>query len=86
MSWFETVRQIVTPQTSYPMVTLFPGGPIGNDVGLNPAAAPDGGSVPEPQVEQVKSQISAVPLQVEQAQLDTWIDIGRLIVEVGKAL
>ena len=30
--------------------------------------------------------ISAVPLQVEQAQLDTWIDIGRLIVEVGKAL
>jgi hypothetical protein len=33
-----------------------------------------------------KSQISAVPLQVEQAQLDTWIDIGRLIVEVGKAL
>jgi hypothetical protein len=48
MSWFETVRQIVTPQTSYPMVTLFPGGPIGNDVGLNPAAAPDGGAVPEP--------------------------------------
>jgi hypothetical protein len=33
-----------------------------------------------------KSQISAVPLQVEQAQLDTWIDIGRLIVEVGKTL
>jgi hypothetical protein len=30
--------------------------------------------------------ISAVPLQVEQAQLDTWIDIGRLIVEVGKTL
>jgi len=50
MSWFETVRQIVTPQTSYPMVTLFPGGPIGNDVGLNPAAQPGGGAVPEPQV------------------------------------
>jgi len=30
------------------MVTLFPGGPIGNDVGLNPAAAPGGGAVPEP--------------------------------------
>jgi len=33
-----------------------------------------------------KSKISAVPLQVEQAQLDTWIDIGRLLVEVGKTL
>jgi hypothetical protein len=33
-----------------------------------------------------KFKISAVPLQVEQAQLDTWIDIGRLIVEVGKTL
>ena len=33
-----------------------------------------------------KVEISAVPLQVEQAQLDTWIDIGRLIVEIGKTL
>jgi len=32
------------------MVRLFPGGPIGNDVGLNPGAEPDGGAVPEPQV------------------------------------
>jgi hypothetical protein len=32
------------------MVTLFPGGPIGNEVGLNPAAMPGGGAVPEPQV------------------------------------
>jgi hypothetical protein len=29
---------------------------------------------------------SAVPLQVEQAQLDTWIDIGELIGEIGKTL
>ena len=35
------------------MVTLFPGGPIGNDVGLNPAAVPGGGAVPEPQVQGV---------------------------------
>ena len=39
------------PGQSYPMVTLFPGGPIGNDVGLSPGAAPDGGAVPEPQVQ-----------------------------------
>ena len=64
MSWFETVRQIVTPQTSYPMVTLFPGGPIGNDVGLNPAAQPGGGAVPEPQVEQAKSQITNQKSQI----------------------
>jgi hypothetical protein len=37
-------------------------------------------------IENLKFEISAVPLQVEQAQLDTWIDIGRLIVEVGKTL
>jgi hypothetical protein len=51
MSFLETIRQVLTPGASYPMVTLFPGGPIGNDVGLNPAAGPDGGSVPEPQVQ-----------------------------------
>ena len=51
MPLFETIRQVLTPPISYPMVTLFPGGPIGNDVGLNPAAAPDGGAVPEPQVQ-----------------------------------
>jgi hypothetical protein len=51
MSLFETIRQAVTPGISYPMVTLFPGGPIGNDVGLNPAAMPGGGAVPEPQVQ-----------------------------------
>ncbi len=32
------------------MVRLFPGGPIGNDVGLTPGAMPGGGAVPEPQV------------------------------------
>jgi hypothetical protein len=32
------------------MVTLFPGGPIGNDVGLNPGAMPGGDAVPEPQL------------------------------------
>jgi hypothetical protein len=36
--------------------------------------------------EYLQSHISGVPLQVEQAQLDTWIDIGRLIVEIGKPL
>jgi hypothetical protein len=50
MPLFETIRQVLTPPISYPMVTLFPGGPIGNDVGLNPAAQPGGGAVPEPQV------------------------------------
>jgi hypothetical protein len=50
MSLFETIRQVVTPGNSYPMVTLFPGGPIGNDVGLNPAAMPAGDAVPEPQL------------------------------------
>ena len=29
---------------------------------------------------------SAVPLKVEQAQLDTWIDVGNLIVQTGKPL
>jgi len=48
MSLFETVREVLTPSITYPMVTLFPGGPIGNDVGLNPSAAPGGGAVPEP--------------------------------------
>jgi hypothetical protein len=50
MSLLETIRQAVTPGISYPMVTLFPGGPIGNEVGLNPAAMPGGGAVPEQQV------------------------------------
>ncbi|MGA9057409.1 MAG: hypothetical protein WB763_12965, partial [Terriglobia bacterium] len=45
-----TIRQVITPGASYPRVTLVPGGPIGNDVGLNPAAVPGGGAVPEPQV------------------------------------
>jgi hypothetical protein len=48
MALFETIRQVLTPPISYPMVTLFPGGPIGNDVGLNPSAQPGGGAVPEP--------------------------------------
>ena len=52
MSFLETIRQVITPGASYPMVTLFPGGPIGNDVGLNPGAQPGGGAVPEPQVEE----------------------------------
>jgi len=51
MPLLETVRNVLTPSISYPMVTLFPGGPIGNDVGLNPAAVPGGGAVPEPQVQ-----------------------------------
>jgi hypothetical protein len=50
MSFLETLRQIITPEASYPMVRLFPGGPIGNDVGLNPGAQPGGGAVPEPQL------------------------------------
>jgi hypothetical protein len=41
---------------------------------------------PESGITNHQSQISAVPLQAEQAQLDTWIDIGRLIVEIGKTL
>ncbi len=48
MSFLETIKQVLMPGASYPMVTLFPGGPIGNDVGLNPAAVPGGGAVPEP--------------------------------------
>jgi hypothetical protein len=51
MSLLETVRQLITPGASYPMVRLFPGGPIGNDVGLNPGAQPGGGAVPEPQID-----------------------------------
>jgi hypothetical protein len=62
MSWLETLRQIVTPGASYPLVTLFPGGPIGNDVGLNPAAMPGGGAVPEPQVQ------DSVPLRAGRIQ------------------
>jgi hypothetical protein len=50
MSLLETVRSALTPAISYPMVRLFPGGPIGNDVGLTPGAMPGGGAVPEPQV------------------------------------
>jgi hypothetical protein len=48
MSLLETVRNALTPGISYPMVTLFPGGPIGNEVGLNTAPGQD--AVPEPQV------------------------------------
>ena len=50
MSLLETIRQVVTPGSSYPLVRLFPNGPIGNDVGLTPGAMPGGGAVPEPQV------------------------------------
>ncbi len=50
MSWLETIRQVVTPAITYPMVTLFPGGPIGNEVGLNTSPGQD--AVPEPQVAQ----------------------------------
>ena len=46
MSLLETIRQVITPGASYPMVTLFPGGPIGNEVGLNTAPGQD--AVPEP--------------------------------------
>jgi hypothetical protein len=49
MSLLETIRQAVTPGISYPMVTLFPGGPIGNEVGLNTAPGQD--AIPEPQVQ-----------------------------------
>jgi hypothetical protein len=35
---------------------------------------------------QVTFSVSVVPLKVEQAQLDTRIDVGRLIVEAGKTL
>ena len=56
MSLFETVREALRPGTSQPLITqlelarFFPGGPIGNDVGLTPGAMPGGGAVPEPQV------------------------------------
>ena len=48
MPLLETVRNMLTPSISYPMVTLFPGGPIGNEVGLNTAPGQD--AIPEPQV------------------------------------
>jgi len=57
MSFLETIREVITPGASYPMVTLFPGGPIGNDVGLNPGAQPGGGAVPEPQVSGAGAQV-----------------------------
>jgi hypothetical protein len=41
MSLLETVRNALTPGISYPMVTLFPGGPIGNEVGLNTSPGQD---------------------------------------------
>jgi len=63
MSFLETIRQVITPAASYPMVRLFPGGPIGNDVGLNPAGTPSGGSVPEPQITQISQ------MQRDQAQV-----------------
>ena len=61
MSLLETIRQVITPGASYPMVQLFPGGPIGNDVGLNPGAQPGGGAVPEPQVSGAGDQVSGLP-------------------------
>jgi hypothetical protein len=57
MSLLETIRQVITPGASYPLVTLFPGGPIGNDVGLTPGAMPGGGAVPEPQVSGARFQV-----------------------------
>jgi hypothetical protein len=66
MSLLETIRQIVTPGASYPMVTLFPGGPIGNDVGLTPGAMPGGGAVPEPQVQ--------ADGQIGNGQVGRWAD------------
>jgi hypothetical protein len=53
MSLLETVRHALTPGISYPMVTLFPGGPIGNEVGLNTSPGQD--AVPEPQVQDSES-------------------------------
>ncbi|MGO8733257.1 MAG: hypothetical protein ACLQVM_10735 [Terriglobia bacterium] len=53
MSLLETVRNALTPGISYPMVTLFPGGPIGNEVGLNTSPGQD--AVPEPQVQDSES-------------------------------
>ena len=59
MSLLETVREALRPGTSQPLITqlelarFFPGGPIGNDVGLTPGAMPGGGAVPEPQVQGV---------------------------------
>jgi hypothetical protein len=68
MSLLETIRQVITPGASYPMVRLFPGGPIGNDVGLNPASGPTGGAVPEPQVETSRGGSRTAPTS---AQTDT---------------
>ncbi len=64
------------------MVTLFPGGPIGNEVGLNPAAMPGGGAVPEPQVQGVGSGESGIgksktapdsQLPIPNSQVDTFL-------------
>ena len=55
MSWVQSLREIVTPGISYPMVKLFPGGPIGNEVGLT--TAPGDAAVPEPQVQDSGSRI-----------------------------
>jgi len=76
VSLLETIRQVITPGASYPMVRLFPGGPIGNDVGLNPGAMPGGGAVPEPQV-QANGQIGRG--QVDQLPTPT----GRTVAEPG---
>jgi len=66
MSLLETIRQVITPGASYPVITqLFPGGPIGNEVGLNPAAQPGGGAVPEPQVETSRGGSRTAPTSVD---------------------
>jgi hypothetical protein len=70
MSFLETIRQVITPGASYPLVTLFPGGPIGNDVGLTPGAMPGGGAVPEPQVETSRGGSRTAPTS---AQTDTFL-------------
>jgi hypothetical protein len=56
MSLLETVRNALTPGISLPMVTLFPGGPIGNEVGLNTSPGQD--AVPEPQVQDSESSLA----------------------------
>jgi hypothetical protein len=58
-------------------------------IGYFPAAEPCLAAVlslGEPLSTDLLLPFSAVPLQVEQVQLDTWIDIGRLSVEIGKTL
>jgi len=67
MSLLETVRNLLTPAVSYPMVRLFPGGPIGNDIGLNPSAQPGDGAVPEPNPQIAEPEIRKSKIESQES-------------------